>query len=216
MTDYNRSFNPSPEQSLANIPPGYLNIMGYVDESEVNGPGCRAVIWVQGCSRECPGCFNPASWSFEINQLVTIDSLVEKILSNPRNEGVTFSGGEPFWQASALADLAQKVKARGLNVMSFTGFTLEQLRSKQAPPESQALLEQLDILIDGPYIKSLAIHSPASPVSSRNQRVHIFNPAFHDRINWASDQIEIHVLKDGSRIVTGYRGQLQYSGSFEE
>lgn len=194
--------------SLMQIPAGYLNIMGYVDESEVNGPGCRAVVWVQGCLRECPGCFNTESWSFEINQLVTIDHLAEKILSNPRNQGVTFSGGEPFWQAAALATVARKVKAAGLNVMSFSGFTLEQLQSEYAPAGSQELLDQLDILIDGPYIESLALNSPNSPVSSSNQRVHIFNPALQDNISWASDQIEIHIFKDGSRLVTGYRGKL--------
>lgn len=201
----------NPYLSLMKIPPGYLNIMGYVDESEVNGPGCRAVIWVQGCLRECGGCFNQESWSFEINQLVAVDTLVQKILSNPRNQGVTFSGGEPFWQAPALKDLAVRIKAAGLNVMSFTGFTLEQLQGECAPAGAQALLEQLDILIDGPYIESLAIHSPDSPVSSTNQRVHIFNPSFQDSITWASDQIEIHILKEGSRIVTGYRGQMLLS-----
>jgi len=192
---------------LLEIPPGYLNTMGYVDESEVNGPGCRAVIWVQGCLRECPGCFNPESWSFEINQLLAVDTLVQQILSNPRNQGVTFSGGEPFWQAPVLAEVARRVKAAGLNVISFTGFTLEQLRSEQAPAGVEDLLEQLDILIDGAYVQSLAIHSPDSLVSSSNQRVHLFNPAFQDQLTWASDQMEIHILKDGSRIVTGYRGQ---------
>lgn len=198
----------NPYLSLLEIPAGYLNIMGYVDESEVNGPGSRAVVWVQGCLRECPGCFNPDSWSFEINELISVDALAERILSNPNNEGVTFSGGEPFWQAPALAALARQVKAAGLSVMSFTGFTLEQLQDDYAPAGAQELLEQLDILIDGPYIESLAIHSPDCPVSSRNQRVHIFNPAFKDRITWASDQLEIHILKDGRRIFTGYRGQM--------
>jgi anaerobic ribonucleoside-triphosphate reductase activating protein len=204
-----KSTNPS--LTLPEIPPGYLNIMGYIDESEVNGPGCRAVVWVQGCPRECPGCFNPDSWTFEINQLVSVDSLVEQILSKPQNQGVTFSGGEPFWQAPALAQLAQKLKAAGLNVMSFTGFTLQQLQSESAPPGSQALLEQLDILIDGPFVQSLAINSPDSPVSSRNQRVRVFNPAFADKITWASDQIEVHILKDGNRIVTGYQGWLEWT-----
>ncbi|WP_017319147.1 4Fe-4S single cluster domain-containing protein [Mastigocladopsis repens] len=198
----------NPDPALMEIPPGYLNIMGYVDESEVNGPGCRAVIWVQGCLRECPGCFNLESWSFEMNQLISVNSLAEKILSNSRNQGVTFSGGEPFWQASALAALARLVKAAGLNVMSFSGFTLEQLQSEHAPAGAQDLLEQLDILIDGPYIQSLAINSPDSPVSSSNQRVHVFNPAFNDQITWASDQIEVHIFKDGRRLVTGYRGGL--------
>ncbi|KYC39557.1 radical SAM protein [Scytonema hofmannii PCC 7110] len=198
----------NPYLSLIEIPAGYLNIMGYVDESEVNGPGCRAVIWVQGCSRECPGCFNLESWSFEINQLVSVDSLAEKILSKPRNQGVTFSGGEPFWQAPALASLARKVKAAGLNVMSFSGFTLEQLRSPSGPAGAQDLLEQLDILIDGAYVESLAINSPLSPVSSSNQRIHVLNPAFQDQITWASDQIEVHIFKDGRRLITGYRGGL--------
>ena len=200
--------NKNPYLELLEIPPGYLNLMGYVDESEVNGPGCRAVIWVQGCLRECPGCFNPDSWSFEINQLMSVDALVEKITSNPRNEGVTFSGGEPFWQAPALANLARKLKAKGLNVMSFTGFTLERLQSEYAPAGSEDLLSQLDILIDGPYLQSQAVNSPDSTVSSSNQRVHVFNPVFKDQITWASDQTEVHVLKDGSRIVTGYLGQL--------
>ncbi|MEO1431958.1 MAG: 4Fe-4S single cluster domain-containing protein [Cyanobacteria bacterium J06632_19] len=196
----------NPYSSLKNVPSGYLNIMGYVDESEVNGPGSRAVIWLQGCKRECGGCFNPESWSFEINQLESVDSLAKKILSKPGNKGLTFSGGEPFLQATELASLARQVKASGLNVMAFTGFTLDKLRSQQAPAGSQELLEQLDILIDGPFIKSLAINSPNSPVSSSNQRVRIFNPDFQDKITWASDQIEIHVFKDGSRLVTGYQG----------
>ena len=195
--------------TTADIPPGQLNIMGYVDRSEVNGPGCRAVVWVQGCPRECPGCFNPDSWTFEINQLITVDELAESILRNTENTGVTFSGGEPFWQAPALTALARKLKASGLNVMSFSGFTLKQLQSKSAPPGSQELLEQLDILIDGPFIESEAINSPLSPVSSKNQKVHVFNPEFADHISWASDQIEVHILKDGNRIVTGYQGWVE-------
>jgi anaerobic ribonucleoside-triphosphate reductase activating protein len=206
MTQYQRN---QPYLSLFEIPPGYVNIMGYVDASEVNGPGTRAVIWTQGCMRECPGCFNHDSWSFEINQLISVDKLAEKILADPRNQGVTFSGGEPFWQASALANLAKKVKAAGLNVMSFSGFTLEQLQSDYPPAGALELLTQLDILIDGAYIEALAVNSPNSPVSSSNQRVHIFNPALQDQINWASDQLEIHIFKDGSRLVTGYRGGLE-------
>ena len=191
------------------IPADHLNIMGYVDESEVNGPGVRAVVWVQGCLRECPGCFNPQSWSYEPNQIISIQQLAEQILSNPRNQGVTFSGGEPFWQAQNLAKLAILLKAKGLNIMSFTGFTLEELKSpKKAPPHAQDLLAELDLLIDGPYVQSLAIHDPNSLVSSRNQRVHVFNPQLNEQLNWASDQMEIHILKDGSRIFTGFRGQM--------
>ena len=196
-------------QGLVKFPPNHLNIMGYVNRSEVNGPGRRAVVWVQGCLRKCPGCFNPASWSFKVNQIVTVEELVQRILSEPQNEGVTFSGGEPFWQAAALAEVARQVTAHGLNVMSFTGFTLEELQKHTAPVGSQMLLKRLDILIDGPYIESLAIHEPTSLVSSLNQRVHVLNPALADRITWASDEMEVHVFKDGSRLITGYRGQIE-------
>lgn len=203
-----RKTKTDPYIQLLEIPPGHLNIMGYVDESKVNGSGSRAVVWLQGCQRECDGCFNPDSWSFEINQLISVEHLAEKILSNPNNTGITFSGGEPFWQAPALTQVAKKVKAAGLNVMSFTGFTLERLQSDYAPAYSQELLAQLDILIDGAFVKSLAVNDPNFIVSSSNQKVHIFNPDLKDKLDWASDQIEIHILKDGSRIITGFRGSL--------
>lgn len=192
------------ERHLQKIPANCLNIMGYVDASEVNGPGRRAVVWVQGCLQDCSGCFNPRSHSFEIDQLISIDALVERIAGNPRNEGVTFSGGEPFWQAPALAIVAKRVKARGLNVMSFSGFTLEHLQSERAPAGANALLAELDILVDGPFVEAQSVNTPDSLVSSRNQNVRVFNPALRDRLDWTSDAIEVHVLKDGSRIITGY------------
>ncbi|CAN1211137.1 Anaerobic ribonucleoside-triphosphate reductase-activating protein [Tumidithrix helvetica PCC 7403] len=194
-----------PNIDLLKIPTDRLNLMGYVNESEVNGPGCRAVVWVQGCLRRCPKCFNPASWSFEFNQLIPVEDLTQQILSNPRNTGVTFSGGEPFWQAPALTELARQVKAAGLNVMSFTGFTLEELSSPGSPPGAAELLAELDLLLDGPYVESLAVNIPSSPVSSSNQRLHIFNPQLQNQVTWASDRIEVHILKNGDRLFTGYR-----------
>jgi anaerobic ribonucleoside-triphosphate reductase activating protein len=188
------------------IPVGYVNVMGHVAKSQVNGPGCRAVIWVQGCGRRCLGCFNPQSWPFRINQLISVTDLVSWILEYPEHEGVTFSGGEPFWQAMSLAEVARQVKAAGLSTMSFSGFTLAELQSATAPPGAQTLLSTLDILVDGPFVESQAVHTPDSPVASWNQQIHIFNPYLQDQITWASDQVEIHILKDGSRIVTGYQG----------
>ena len=200
----------------AEIPPGYLNLMGYIDESEVNGPGCRAVVWVQGCQKGCSGCFNPDSWSFDVNQLIGIEELANKILNNPRNIGVTFSGGEPFLQASGLAELAKILRYRGLNVMSFSGFTLGELQSKNAPVDAQQLLSQLDILIDGPFVETLAIHSPYSLVSSSNQRVRVFNPRLKNQLNWASDSLEIHIRSDNTRVSTGYWGHLaDYWGNLD-
>jgi anaerobic ribonucleoside-triphosphate reductase activating protein len=192
------------------IRPGQLNIMGYVNDSRVNGPGSRAVVWVQGCRRACPGCFNPDSWSSATNRLVSVEQLAEDILSFAGHEGVTFSGGEPFLQATALAELARRVKAAGLSVMSFSGYTLEELRSPHAPPGASDLLEQLDILIDSPYIQSLAVHASDSLVSSTNQRVHLFDPSLLDKLSWSSELSEIHIFPDGSQVITGYSGQVEW------
>jgi anaerobic ribonucleoside-triphosphate reductase activating protein len=191
------------------VPVGYLNIMGYIHESKGNGPGSRAVVWVQGCNLKCSGCYNSASWSFAINQLISVDELAEIIVSNFHNQGVTFSGGEPFLQAPALASLARKVRAEGLNVMCLTGFTLEYLQSDFAPLGSQELLQELDILIDGKYVPSLAVNVPDSPISSSNQKIYIFNPNFKNKITWNSDRLEAHLMKDGSSVFSGYRGWLQ-------
>lgn len=197
-----------PTTTPIEIPLGYLNIMGYIDESKVNGPGCRGVVWVQGCTKGCSGCFNPDSWFFDVNQLISIEELANKILNNPQNTGVTFSGGEPFLQAPALAELAKILKYRGLNILSFSGFTLVELQSKNAPVGAQELLSQLDVLIDGPFIETLAIHSPYSLVSSSNQRVRVFNPGLKNQLNWTKNHLEIHVSKDGSEIFTSYWEEL--------
>ena len=85
-----------PYLSLMEIPPGYLNIMGYVDRSQVNGPGSRAVVWLQGCIRECPGCFNSSSWSFEINQLISVEQLTQKLSVILRTRELLFLVENPF------------------------------------------------------------------------------------------------------------------------
>jgi anaerobic ribonucleoside-triphosphate reductase activating protein len=171
-----------PTMDLLEIPPGYVNLMDYIAESETHGPGCRAVVFVQGCLRHCHQCADPQSWSFEINELISTQNLTQKILSNPRHTGVTFSGGEPFWQAPTLAVVARQVKAAGLSVMAFTGFTLAELHNPYGPAGAEELLAELDILIDGPYIESLAVNSPNSLISSSNQEVHIFNSEFKDQL----------------------------------
>ncbi len=100
--------------------------------------------------------------------------------------------------------------------MSFSGFTLGELQSKNAPVGAQKLLSQLDILIDGPFVETLAIHSPYSLVSSSNQKVRVFNPRLKNQLNWASDSLEIHIRSDNTRVSTGYWGHLaDYWGNLD-
>lgn len=178
-----------------------INLHNYISESIVNGPGSRAVVWVQGCSIGCPGCFNKDTWDFKNKNLVQVNDLVSKILSNPKHTGVTFSGGEPFLQAEALTEVAKAVKKEGLNVMSFSGFTFDKL-SRGDIPFSLSLLNELDYLIAGPYIEELKLISSNSLVSSSNQTTHRFNPDLE--FNIRSNKVEIRISPDGTKVSTGF------------
>ena len=100
---------------------------GVVSESIVDGPGIRFTLFVQGCPHKCEGCHNPQTHDFSGGKDDDTDAILERILENPLLDGVTFSGGEPFCQAKPLADLAMKIKAAGLDVISYSGYTIEYL-----------------------------------------------------------------------------------------
>jgi anaerobic ribonucleoside-triphosphate reductase activating protein len=129
-----------------------LRLYGTLKESITDGPGIRYAIFTQGCPHNCPGCHNPDSHAFSDGFWRDTDDLLAEILANPLLDGVTFSGGEPFMQAEELAAMAGPIKAAGLNLIIFTGYTWEELH-EQAPhrPGWQALLHQADILIDGRF-----------------------------------------------------------------
>lgn len=128
-----------------------LRISGIIEESIVDGEGIRFVVFVQGCPHHCDGCHNPDTHDFSGGESASIRDLFERICENPLLRGVTFSGGEPFCQSGPLAALAALVHERGLDVTTYTGFTLEALQSRGDPAVS-ALLDATDILIDGPFV----------------------------------------------------------------
>jgi anaerobic ribonucleoside-triphosphate reductase activating protein len=131
-----------------------LNLAGTVGDSIVDGPGIRFTVFAQGCSFDCPGCHNPQTHEFGIGEDVSVDDLVERIRVNPLVKGVTFSGGDPFFQAEAFAALAVRLKALGYEVASYTGFTWENLAAAGTDVQKE-LLRHLDILVDGPFVVSL-------------------------------------------------------------
>ena len=145
-----------------------LDLSGIVSDSIVDGPGIRTTIFSQGCPHHCPGCHNPETWDFGCGTEIPVEAVVDIIRGNPLCRGVTFSGGEPFAQASGFARLAKLLKEKGYEVASYTGYTFEQLLI--GSDDQRELLSSIDILIDGPFLlaqRSLEIAFRGS----KNQRI---------------------------------------------
>lgn len=129
-----------------------IRIAGIVEESIVDGPGIRFVIFTQGCPHGCKGCHNPQTHDFNSGKDVNIDEIVNKIKEDPLLKGVTLSGGEPFMQAGKLAKLIDKLSDTKLDIITYTGFKYEEI-IKNANDENKfyELLDRTDILIDGKF-----------------------------------------------------------------
>ena len=130
-----------------------IRVCGIEPESIVDGPGFRYVVFVQGCPHHCKGCHNPESWDPGAGHDMTVGEIFDEIRERTGLRGVTFSGGEPFEQADALADLGRLIKDSGLSLMSYSGYTLEELEERHDPATDE-LLGMLDMLVDGRYIEA--------------------------------------------------------------
>lgn len=140
-----------------------LHVAGIEPESVVDGDGIRMTIFFQGCSHHCKGCQNPGTW--DPNKPVremTLDEIVEEYKKNPLLSGITLSGGEPLEQDMFVVDqLCQKIHELGGDVWCYTGYEYEEVKS---------VLENIDYLVDGPFIleeRDLSLTFRGS----RNQRI---------------------------------------------
>ena len=128
-----------------------MRIANTVSDSIVDGPGLRFTVFTQGCPHRCPGCHNPETHDPAGGREASVAELTAQLLSNPLTDGLTLSGGEPFCQAAECARLAAIAREKGLNVWVYTGYTYERLLSGEVPG-APALLEQADVLVDGPFL----------------------------------------------------------------
>ena len=181
-----------------------INYYRFCPVSEVNGPGKRAVIWVQGCKFRCPGCFNKESWSFIDRCRESVLILRDRILQIEGIEGVTFSGGEPMLQAGVLAKLASELQKQGLSVLTYTGFTWDELHTR-IDEETNELLIHSDIVITGRFDENLP--PDKMWVGSANQKVHFLSSRyihlFHS-ITHYENEFEIQIEKTGKVMITGF------------
>ena len=132
-----------------------MRLSGITPESFVDGPGLRYVIFAQGCIHQCPHCQNPETWDCSAGKEFSVKQIIRMIKQQKKTKrGVTFSGGEPFLQGGELAQAAMAAHQIGWDVVTYTGFTYEELIEDKSAGV-KALLAASDILIDGKYIHEL-------------------------------------------------------------
>ena len=130
-----------------------IRIAGTVEESIVDGPGLRYVVFVQGCPHNCEGCHNPETHDFSGGKLTDTDALFNECTEDPLTQGVTFSGGEPFCQPEPLYELGKRLRERGYNIMCYSGWTFGELLKKAEREEYVGkLLSVTDYLVDGRFM----------------------------------------------------------------
>lgn len=148
-----------------------IKIAGIIEESIVDGPGIRFVIFMQGCTHNCKDCHNFNAQDFSGGKYFSTDYLIEKITENPLIDGVTLSGGEPFEQSKTVSKLAKRLKDLGYHIITYTGYTYEEINNKaNSDSDFLELLESTDILIDGKFEienRDLTLNFRGS----RNQRI---------------------------------------------
>ena len=141
--------SPDPAVRPAVLP---IRLYGIIRESIVDGPGLRFVVFVQDCPHRCPGCHNPESHDPKGGFATTTERIWETLVKNPMLRGVTFSGGEPFLWAKELAEVGRCAVKRGLDVMTYSGWTIDQLRKKaETDGAVRELLSVTRYLVDGRF-----------------------------------------------------------------
>lgn len=125
-----------------------MRVLKVVEGTSVDGPKLRTSIYLAGCSHACPGCHNPQSWDPAGGEEMSEDELMRVIAYN--EAPVTFSGGDPLFQAGAVASLAARIKRElGYNVWCYTGYTWEQIVQQ---PQLMEVMKSIDVLVDGPFV----------------------------------------------------------------
>jgi anaerobic ribonucleoside-triphosphate reductase activating protein len=130
-----------------------IRIAGITYESVVDGPGLRSTVFFQGCPHACKGCHNPETWAPEGGQEIVVQDLLKKLKLNPLTTGVTFSGGEPFNQAIAAAEVGCFLQEQSINLWVYTGYNWEYLLDNISHSGFDSLLKVTDVLVDGPFQK---------------------------------------------------------------
>jgi anaerobic ribonucleoside-triphosphate reductase activating protein len=178
----------------------HLSLHGFSSNSKANGPGQRAVIWLQGCSIRCPGCFNTGTHDFNEGTLVEVEELFRRIMDiGITIEGITVSGGEPLDQRGPLLDLLKQIREKtDLSTILFTGYSWDEI---QHFPEASDLLSCIDVIIAGRFeaVKRIAV----GMIGSANKTFHLLTDRYEINDFFDVPVAEIMVSPDGIVSITG-------------
>ena len=177
-----------------------INIHSIIPASRINGPGKRMVIFFQGCKNKCPGCFNPETHPFKISAEYAPASLLNKFF-RPGIEGITISGGDPFYQRRGLLRLLKTAKDDyGLSTVVYTGFTYKQLENSTL---CRTIFKYTDVLIDGRFEE--ADKEPTLLArGSTNQRLIFLSSRYNEADFIMQGKAELIIGADGTITHTGF------------
>ncbi len=182
-----------------------MNLHSLLEHSRANGPGTRAVLWMQGCGLSCPGCFNPGLKDKKDGTWISTSKALNRVLSIKGITGVSISGGEPTEQLPALLWLLTQLKSKtDLSILLFSGRTIEQITAMHGGRE---LVSLLDVLIDGPF--DLAETNPPGVwPSSAGQKIHLLSDRYTLMDFSLLPDMEVVITKEGEVMQTGLWGAL--------
>ncbi len=161
----------------------------------IYGPGERTIIWFQGCSTHCKGCWNTAMWSFKPVNLIEREDLL-KLLLDTKNKNVTILGGEPLDQSDNLLWILNKLKKESFHIMLYTGYEVDEIESS---PIRKEICEYPDILIIGRYREEQR-NTFLRWRGSSNQKIITKDDIAIDEAN----EVEIDIDEDGKIVCMGY------------
>ncbi|MCX5744748.1 MAG: 4Fe-4S single cluster domain-containing protein [Proteobacteria bacterium] len=178
-----------------------IRIHAIEPRSRANGPGVRFVVWFQGCTLGCPGCFNPATHVGDPADPALVGTTLADVVAQldaSSATGLSLSGGEPLQQPDAAIALLDAARARGLSTLAFSGYTLAEIRAQPRGPD---VLARLDVLIDGRYVASERIGSGLR--GSANQQIQLLTDRHTRAEVLATPVAEIRIGPTGELVLTG-------------
>ena len=183
-----------------------ISVANIVSVTRAEGPGKRFAIWFQGCPMRCAHCCNPEMLAFKTDSNVSLSHVLDQVdraIESDQIEGITMLGGEPFAHSQGAAALGRAIQKRGLSVMVFSGYTLEQIHAL-GEPHAIEFLAHIDLLVDGQYDASQPDESRRW-IGSTNQQIHFLTDRYasSDAYWQQNDTLEIRLDK-GELSVNGF------------